>query len=239
MKIQNLHSFSVDLESAQSIQDELAQKIKLQPLKKDVKFIAGADVAYFDKKWAIAAVTVMEFPALNIVEQKFALAEVNFPYIPGYLTFREAPALIPAFEKLEIEPDVIIFVGQGIAHRKKMGIAAHMGVFLNLPTIGCAKKRLVGEYVAPVAKKGEISALNLNGEPIGAVVCTRDGTKPVFVSAGHKITLKESIEYVLKCCTKYRLPEPVRQSHIAVTKIRANIRSVKDVSHLENLYENG
>ncbi|NOZ62960.1 MAG: deoxyribonuclease V [Calditrichaeota bacterium] len=224
MKIAHTHSWQVTLKKAADIQEELAKKLFFEPLIGRVKYIAGADVAYFDQmRRSVGAVTVMKFPELNIVEQTFAVVDVTFPYIPGYLTFREAPVLLKAFEELQCTPDLIIFDGQGIAHRKKMGIAAHLGVLLDIPSIGCAKSRLIGNFDDPAPDKGSFSPLFYHGERIGAVVRTRKGTKPVFVSPGQKITIPEAITWVLKCCPKYRVPEPVRQSHLAVNRFKKKL----------------
>ncbi len=224
MKIKNFHSFAVSLEEAKEIQLALAKKLTQTPLQRAVRIVAGADVAYFsDKIHCVGAVTLMEFPELKIIEQVHAVSKVQFPYIPGFLTFREAPVLVEAFKKITHSPDLVIFDGQGIAHSRKMGIAAHMGVILDMPTIGCAKSRLIGDFETIDLKKGNFSPLLYHGQQIGAVVCTRDNIKPVFVSPGHKITIDESVDWVLKCCAKYRIPEPVRQSHLAVNRLKSEL----------------
>ena len=224
MKILHTHSWQVTLDKAADIQRELAKKLIFEPLTGKVKYIAGADVAYFDQmKRCVGAVTLMKFPELDIIEQTSAVLNVQFPYIPGYLTFREAPVLLKAFEKLQHTPDLIIFDGQGIAHRQKMGIAAHLGVILDIPSIGCAKSRLIGNFDNPAPEKGSFSPLFYKGNEIGAVVRTRKGTKPVFVSPGQKITIPEAIDWVLKCSPKFRVPEPVRQSHIAVNRLKSEL----------------
>ena len=198
------------------------EAIKLQ--KEDfseVKRIAGADISFSQKtSRAYAAVIIFSFPELKIVEEEYTIGNLSFPYIPGLLTFREGPLLIEVFKKIKIEPDVIIFDGQGIAHPKKLGLATHMGILLNKPAIGCAKSRLIGTYQEPKREKNSYSLLKDDGEVIGAVLRTREDVSPVFVSPGHKIDLKGSIKIVLKCLRGYRLPEPTRQAHLLVNRLR-------------------
>lgn len=162
----------------------------------------------------------MGFPRLEILEKKFFVSQVVFPYIPGLLSFREAPLLLGALAKIKREPDIILFDGQGIAHPRRMGIATHLGLFLEKPTIGCAKSLLVGKYLHPGGRKGSYSLLEDKGEVIGAAVRTRKEKKPVFVSPGDGIDLMTSIEIVLRCTGRYRLPEPLRQAHLLVKEIR-------------------
>ena len=169
---------------------------------------------------AIGGVVVLQCPGLEIVEKKFFVSEVVFPYIPGLLSFREAPALLGALAKIREEPDIILFDGQGIAHPRRMGIATHLGLFLEKPTIGCAKSRLVGKYLPPGEERESYSLLEDKGEVIGAAVRTREGKKPVFVSPGDGIDLMASIQVVLQCTGEYRLPEPLRQAHLFVKEIR-------------------
>lgn len=162
----------------------------------------------------------MGFPRLEILEKKFFVSQVVFPYIPGLLSFREAPPLLGALAKIRREPDIILFDGQGTAHPRRMGIATHLGLFLEKPTIGCAKSLLVGKYLPPGGEKGSYSLLEDKGEVIGAVVRTRKEKKPVFVSPGDGIDLMTSIEIVLRCTGRYRLPEPLRQAHLFAKEIR-------------------
>lgn len=174
--------------------------------------IAAAD-ASFTKTAACGAVAVFKYPSLELVEVQTARAKLKFPYIPGLLTFREGPVLIKAFEKLKADPDIIIFDGQGIAHPQRFGIAAHMGVLLDKPTIGSAKSRLVGEYKTPGQRRGAFSYLYLDDEIVGAALRTRSGVKPVFVSPGHRMDLRSAIAIVLNCSLGYRIPEPIRFVH--------------------------
>jgi deoxyribonuclease V len=166
---------------------------------------------------ARAAVVVLSYPALGLLEQSVAQEPVAMPYIPGFLAFREAPAIIAACEKLAIEPDLFIFDGQGIAHPRGMGIASHVGVILDKPSIGCAKSRLWGKHHEPAAQAGSYVHLYDGEDVIGAVLRTRDNVSPVYVSIGHRVDLETAIEYVLGCCKRYRLPEPTRYAHRAAS----------------------
>ena len=153
------------------------------------------------------------------------MEKIAFPYIPGLLTFREAPVLLKAFSQLPQEPDLLLLDGQGIAHPRSLGIAAHLGVLLNLPAIGCAKSRLCGEYEEPGMEKGSTAPLKDNGKTVGMVVRTRTGTKPVFVSPGHKMDFATSMKIVLALCRTYRIPEPLRQAHAFVNLLRAQSKA--------------
>ena len=223
MKIKQIHNWNVNTEQAKAIQLELKDRIRLRKLESPIRFVAGCDVSYSKQtEMCFAAVAVFKFPELNIVEQTEASGTINFPYVPGYLTFREAPILLKAFEKLEQAPDLVLFDGQGIAHPRQMGLAAHLGLILDLPSIGCAKSVLIGDFEQPEDIQGSWTELIYRNKVIGAVVRTRDRVKPLFISPGYKITIDEAIEWVLRACTKYRIPEPIRTSHIAVTQLRTN-----------------
>ncbi len=180
----------------------------------------------------IAGVIIFKFPNLKIIERQSFISPVNFPYIPGLLTFREGPSILAAFKKIKNEPDIILFDGQGIAHPRRMGIASHLGLFLNKPTIGCAKSRLSGKYTSVGEEKGDYALLKESEEVLGVVLRTRKKVKPIFVSPGYKIDLPNSIEIVLKCIVKYRLPLPVREAHIFVNQIRNNLTPTIDGTKL-------
>lgn len=177
------------------------------------KMIAGVDVAFKGRK-AYGAVVVLSLPEFRVVECVRKVTKISYPYIPGLLTFREGPVLERCFKATKSEPDVIIFDGQGLAHPRNMGIATHLGILLDKPTVGCAKTRLFGSYTQPKEKRGSFSYLLDNtGKKVGAVLRTKDNVRPVYVSIGHKIDLDSSIRIVLLCTKKYRLPEPLRLAH--------------------------
>lgn len=219
MKYLNLHSWEVSPQEAIKIQKDLKSNISLKKSFNKIDKIAGVDVSYYQNKM-IAGVIIFKFPNLKIIERQSFVASINFPYIPVLLTFREGPSILSAFIKIKNEPDIILFDGQGIAHPRRMGIATHLGLFLNRPTIGCAKSRLSGKYTSVGEQKGDYTPLKEGEEVLGVVLRTRKGVKPIFLSPGHKINLPNSIEIVLKCIVKYRLPLPVREAHIFVNQIR-------------------
>lgn len=216
MRISAPHSWQVSTTEAKEIQRGLRKKISLQADFREVRTVAGVDVG-MKGEVARAAVVVLSYPALALLEQSVAQEPVAMPYIPGFLAFREAPAIIAACEKLAIEPDLFIFDGQGIAHPRGMGIASHVGVILDKPSIGCAKSRLWGKHHEPAAQAGSYVHLYDGEEVIGAVLRTRDNVSPVYVSIGHRVDLETAIEYVLGCCKRYRLPEPTRYAHRAAS----------------------
>ncbi len=221
MRIKELHNWNLSYSQARDFQKNLASKVQLVSLKKPPKLIAGIDCAFSkDGKKIIAAVVVLKLPDFVSVETTSALRKVTFPYIPGLLSFREAPVCIAAVEKLKAEPDVFIIDGQGIAHTRRLGLAAHLCLFFDKPTIGCAKSRLTGYFEDPPPEKGAYSLLKDKDEVIGAVVRTRTNVKPVFISVGNKCRLDDAIKIALDCTTKYRLPEPTRLAHQLVSKLR-------------------
>jgi deoxyribonuclease V len=207
------------IQEAKAIQLALKDKVKIIPLRKDLKFIAGVDAAFLEDK-VIGVTSIFKYPELTHIEDAFAVTDIPFPYVPGFLSFREGPAIIEALKGLKIKPDIILVDGQGIAHPKGIGIASHLGVILDIPTIGCAKSRLVGEYKEPGLKKGEWAHLNFQGGIVGAVLRTRDNIRPLFVSPGNKIDLRGSIDVVLCCVLKYRIPEPLRRADSLSKKLR-------------------
>ncbi len=209
MRIKENHEWDVSVDEAREIQKSLTRKVKIEDGFKEVRLVGGADVS-FRRGRGCAACVVMRFPGLDTVEEVMAEGRVSFPYIPGLLTFREGPLLLEALMRLETEPDVIVFDGQGIAHPQGLGLAAHMGVLLGRPTVGCAKNRLVGEYREPGLERGSFSPLIFEGRRVGSAVRTRTNVKPVFVSPGNLVGLKSSVELVLDCSKGYRIPEPTR-----------------------------
>jgi deoxyribonuclease V len=221
MKINNLHNWNIDIKKAIELQKSLASQITLCKFDKKIKTIAGVDCGFTkDKKNIVACIVVLSAENFEVIETVYAVEPVRFPYVPGLLSFREAPVCIAAAEKLKMVPDCIIVDGQGIAHPRRLGLACHLGLFLDIPTIGCAKSRLIGDFTNPAAVKGSTSPLKDNGEIIGSVVRTRSNVKPVFVSAGHKCRLSDAVRIVLDCCGRYRLPEPSRIAHQTVTKLK-------------------
>jgi deoxyribonuclease V len=211
MKFIHRHSWNLSIPEAIALQKELeAEIIDTQPLNfSAIRYVAGVDVSVQDNV-SQAAVVVLRYPELEPVETALAKMPTPFPYVPGLLSFREGPVLEMAFEKLQIEPDVFIFDGMGATHTRRIGIACHLGLWLQRPTIGCGKTLFVGEYVEPAPQKGSYEALIDKGETIGNILRTRDNVKPVFISVGHLADLASATELALNCTTKYRLPEPIR-----------------------------
>lgn len=176
--------------------------------------VAGIDVGFEDGgNTTRAAVAVLSFPSLQLIEQTVARRPTSFPYVPGLLSFREVPSVLDALEKLQHTPDLLLCDGQGTAHPRRFGIACHIGLLTNCPSIGVGKSRLVGTHPAVPDEKGAWVPLRHKGETIGAVLRTRVGTKPLYISPGHHVCLETAIDYVLRCTTKYRLPETTRQAH--------------------------
>ena len=216
MKIGDLHDWNLDPKGAVALQRELApQLIGDTPIALDrIKSIAGVDVSVRRKR-SRAAVVVMRYPQLDTIEIARAEREASFPYIPGLLAFREGPVILDALRQLQCDPDAFIFDGMGQIHPRKMGIAAHLGLWLQRPTIGCGKTHFIGEFVEPASEKGSSSALHHRDEQIGAVLRTRARVKPVYVSVGHLADLASAVKLILSATTRYRLPEPVRAAHNA------------------------
>ena len=200
-----------DVQYARLVQETLAHQVSIRPLKKNPKLIAGVD-ACFTESAVFAAASLFSYPGLKHLEDAVAKTRMRFPYVPGYLSFREGPAIIKALRKMRTRPDVVLFDGQGMAHPRGLGIASHVGVILDIPTVGCAKSRLVGESDEPGPCKGDWSPLLYKGRTIGAVLRTRDRVKPLFVSPGHRVDLKTSIAIVMHAISSYRLPEPIRRA---------------------------
>jgi deoxyribonuclease V len=221
MRIHTLHSWDLEPSAAVALQRELAERIDTRTPLPHCEFLAGADVSYgrFSNRF-FAGVVVLRLPDCTVVERKGAVRESPFPYIPGLLSFREAPALLDAFAQLESEPDAIMCDGQGIAHPRRFGIACHLGLWLDRPCFGCAKSLLSGHFTEPGPRAGSLAPLLDRKEVIGDVVRTKDKVKPVFVSAGHKIDLPSAVRLTLASCRGYRIPEPTRQAHLYVNELR-------------------
>jgi deoxyribonuclease V len=221
MKCIKLHPWDLQYSEAIKVQQDLKDQIVLRSWNADPELVSGADVSYSKNSDIFySAVVVFEFPSMRIVESAHASGRMDFPYIPGLLSFREAPVLIKAFEKIRKVPDVVVFDGQGIAHPRGVGLASHMGLVLDLPTIGCAKKNLVGSHDDVGNEVGDHKPIIFKGDVVGAALRTKKNVKPVFISPGHKMDIPSAIEIVLKTCRGYKLPEPTRQAHLLVNKVR-------------------
>jgi deoxyribonuclease V len=209
-----------------AVQKELASSVIVAGGPKKVRLVAGLDAAFtVDKKHCIGGVVVWDRNNGRLIEQHTSLRELQFPYIPGLLSFREAPALTSAMRKLKVMPDLLLCDGQGIAHPRRLGIASHIGLITGLPAVGCAKSRLIGDYQEPGPHKGDESPLFDRDELIGAVLRTRDNVRPLFVSVGHKIGLEMAVQIVLSCAVRFRLPEPTRLADILVADRKREISS--------------
>jgi deoxyribonuclease V len=218
----NLHSWDVDYKAAVAIQAALREKLILENgFSGDIRIVAGADISCTKGDDRVfAAVVLLDAASLEVIEEATYIGRTSIPYIPGLLSFREGPSLLQAFGNLRKRPDVVLFDGQGIAHPRGLGLAAHMGLILDIPSVGCAKTRLVGAFKEPGERRGQHSPLVYNEKRIGAVVRTKDRVKPVFVSQGHRVSLERAVEIVLQCARRYRIPEPIRRAHILVNKMR-------------------
>lgn len=212
MKIYQDHAWPSTLEEAILIQEKLRdQVITSDQLQETIQYVAGVDMGFeADGTISRAAVAVLSFPDLQVIETSLAHRPTSFPYIPGFLSFREIPAVLDALEKIKITPDIILCDGQGIAHPRRLGIASHLGLLVDMPTIGVAKSLLVGKHEELAETKGSRQPLIYKGETIGAVLRTRTGVKPLYISSGHRVSLPTAIDYVLRCTPKYRLPETTR-----------------------------
>ena len=212
--MKDLHSWKVNVEEAMQIQESLRDRVILQNTFNDVTTIGGADVGYSrDKNFLYAAIVILSFPEMETLEIANAHGKIPFPYIPGLLSFREGPILIKAFRKLNLKPDVMIFEGQGIAHPRGFGLASLMGLWLDLPSIGCTKTPLLSDFIYPGASKGSFELIRRGGEKVGVALRTKENVKPIFISPGHRINLDTSMKIILTTCTKFRIPEPLRKAH--------------------------
>ena len=216
MKYRDLHSWDVTPEEARQFQNELRSQVIQTDRFGTLNTVAGVDIG-FKKDIALASVVVLRFPELQVVDSVVTESPVRFPYIPGLLSFREIPPLLTAFTALQTEPDLVIVDGQGIAHPRRFGLASHLGLILDKPTIGCAKSRLWGRYEEPDSEQGAYTYLIDKGEVIGAAVRTRANVRVVYVSIGHRISLDSARVWVLACCQGYRLPETTRYAHNAAS----------------------
>ena len=224
-----MHNWNIKPKEAVQTQKSLAEKVSFHNLPDKISTIAGYDISYhYKSNKMIAGVVVLEYPSLKEIENFFCINKINFPYIPGLLSFREAPIVIELIQKYSLQADVNIFDGHGIAHPRGMGLASHIGVMLDIVTLGCAKKKLVGEYDLPENSKGSSSDLIFKDKVVGKVLRTKDNVKPVFISVGNRLNLADLPDFVLSCTTRYRIPEPTRLAHNAVTEYKQNLKTWDD-----------
>jgi deoxyribonuclease V len=216
-----LHSWNVSKEEAIQIQEALKGRIILKKTLSKLKSMGGGDVAYSKNgNHLFGAIVVLSFPGMEILDMAETDGRTPFPYIPTLLSFREGPILIKTFQKLKIKPDVTMYDGQGIAHPRGMGLASHMGLWLDLPSIGCAKTPLLDGFISPGPLRGSYEGIRREGKKVGAVLRTKDKVNPLFVSPGHRIDLKTSIQLILESCRGFRIPEPLRKAHQASLLVR-------------------
>jgi deoxyribonuclease V len=215
MRIERLHEFNVTTQEAKALQLALASRIVTENrLQTAPHLILGLDVSVQRNSEAVAAAVVLSYPDLAVMEKAVVNRRVRFPYVPGLLSFREIPITLEVCEKLATQPDLVMVDGQGLAHPRRIGLASHLGLFLNVPTIGCAKSRLCGEYADPAETAGSYSWVRDAGEIIGAALRTRSGSQPLVISIGHQIDLSSALHWVLQCCRGYRVPAPTRLAHL-------------------------
>ena len=221
MFVADLHSWPTDTATALALQRELAQRVDDTTPLTSFDLVAGADISYNRRDPTLYAAVVVWRPADGtIVATADVVAQAQFPYVPGYLSFREAPAVLEAFRQLDVTPDVVLCDGQGRAHPRRLGLACHLGLWLGVPTIGCGKSRLCGTFEEPGSTRGEASPLIDRDEIVGKVLRTRDRVRPLYVSAGHRIDLASAVAVVLACGRGYRQPEPTRLAHARVNALR-------------------
>ena len=223
---EQLHEWSLTPREAVELQKRLRALVRITPLTKKVETVAGADISFnkFDPT-IYTGIVVLRLPKLEVVEEVGLVSETKFPYVPGLLSFRESPSVLEAWAKLKTEPDAVMFDGQGLAHPRRVGIASHVGLLIDRPTLGCAKSVLVGKYEEPGEERGAWSPLVDKGETVGAALRTKRRVQPVYVSPGHLIDLEGAVDLTLRCDGGYRQPEPTRRAHLLVNALRRGERS--------------
>jgi deoxyribonuclease V len=215
---------------AMRLQESLRERVELEDRFGEIHYVAGADMAFDPAtEIAFAGVIVYRFPGLEEVERRMARRKLRFPYVPGLLSFRECPILLAAFARLQTEPDLILIDGQGLAHPRRLGIACHIGILFDKPTIGCAKSRLVGEHQEPPARAGSTAPLELEGDRLGMVLRTRDNVRPIYVSTGHRVSLDSAVNLVKQCMDGYRIPKPTREADHYVRDLRREYQRSREV----------
>jgi len=212
---------TISVTEATHIQNELRHKVSLQTYKKNIATIAGGDISHNkDTDVVYAGIVVLSYPQMVLQSYSLIIAKTKFPYVPQYLGFREVPALLHAWEQLPEKPDLMVLDGQGITHPRRMGIASHFGVLANQPSIGCAKNMLYGRYDPLALEKFSVSPIYSNSETLGFALRTKASVKPVYISPGHKVSVKDSLEFMQQCVLKHRIPEPTRLAHEKVNLFR-------------------
>jgi deoxyribonuclease V len=221
VKIRRLHFWPRTTQSAIALQRKLRGCVRLRPVRGDVRLFAGVDAAFSrDGSRVIAGVVLWDAAGRIVLESRVAQTACRFPYVPGLLSFRESPGALAALRKLKYRPHVILCDAQGLAHPRRFGLACHLGLWVRLPTIGCAKSRLCGQYEEPSTPRGGASPLVLDGRRVGTVLRTRDGVRPLFISPGHLCDHDSAVRLTLQAATRFRLPEPARLAHQLVTRAR-------------------
>ena len=224
-KYEQIHGWEMTPREAVELQKSLRERVRLAPLRKEIRTIAGADISFNKFSPVVyAGIVVMSLPSLEVFEEVGVVSETKFPYVPGLLSFRESPSVLEAWAKLKTEPDAVMFDGQGLAHPRRVGIASHVGLIIDRPTLGCAKSVLVGKYEEPDMERGHWTEMVDKGEVVGAAVRTKTNVQPVFVSPGHLIDLGGAIKLTLECDGGYRQPEPTRRAHLLVNALRRGER---------------
>ncbi|HAG94505.1 MAG: deoxyribonuclease V [Pseudomonadales bacterium] len=213
MKTKFSHDWELSPDEAYYLQCELSSMVKVYDDFSEINTVAGVDVAY-DKEAneLVAGIVVIDLDSFDVIDSNWARAKQNFPYVPGLFSFRELPSIIKCLRDIKIAPDLFVCDGQGIAHPRRFGLASHLGVLFDIPSIGCAKTKLLGEFVEPEVMRGAYSYLFDKDEYVGSVLRTQSNVKPVFVSPGHRVSIESSVEYVLKLSPNYRLPETTRMA---------------------------
>lgn len=212
----------ISVTAATLLQKQLREKLILQPIDTDIKIVGGADISFNRFSPIIyAGIVLLSYPDLQPIGQSTVITKADFPYVPGYLAFREVPALLQAWEQLSRKPDLMVFDGHGIAHPRRLGVASHFGVITDTPAIGCAKKPLFGQYTMPDVTAGSASPIKDKDELLGYAFRTRNKVKPVFISPGHRTDADSALAFMRTCTRAHRLPEPTRLAHNAVNELRA------------------
>jgi deoxyribonuclease V len=220
----SLHRWDLPPKEAKALQLALAGRVKIEPLPESFSILGAADIAYVAATNQLVAVIVtFQWPSLALIEASHVVAPIEFPYIPGLLSFREIPPLLDAYRKLRQPPDVLLCDGQGIAHPRRFGLASHLGLCLDIPTVGCAKKLLCGKHDHLELRRGFSTPIHLEDEMVGWVFCSRDGIKPIYISPGHLTDLEGSKDLIYRCVGRFRIPEPLRQAHNLATRLRQTL----------------